>query len=130
MVVSSMRLTIIAGMRRTSLFASVLLVGLAFTLISRDADPRLKKAGAGERAAFFRRGSASREISVNASPTRDVFANKLSATHGRYTHGWYEPIKKLTAHVKAAGLSERTESKVVGRVPLLPCPAGPMRMCW
>src|SRR6516162_1650373 len=39
--------TIITGMRRTSiLFAAVLLLGLAFTLISRDpiADPRLKKA--------------------------------------------------------------------------------------
>jgi len=41
-------------MRRTSLFASVLLLAVAFTLISRDADPRLKKAArSGERGGWI-----------------------------------------------------------------------------
>src|SRR5215469_8722677 len=30
-------------MRRTAVFSAVLLLGLAFTLVSRDPDPRLKK---------------------------------------------------------------------------------------
>ena len=31
-------------MRRTAVFSAALLLGLAFTLVSRDPDPRLKKA--------------------------------------------------------------------------------------
>ena len=44
--------TIIAGMRRTSLFSAALLLALAFTLVSREpqTDPRLKKASRAARA--------------------------------------------------------------------------------
>ena len=51
-IVHASVLTIITGMRYTSLLSAVLLLGLAFTLVSREpqTDPRLKKASrAGER---------------------------------------------------------------------------------
>jgi hypothetical protein len=49
-VVSLIGSTIITGMRRAAVFSAVLFLGLAFTLISRDSDPRLRRATrAGER---------------------------------------------------------------------------------